>query len=875
MGVFDARPIYRVASRSENLGVALDMPLSQFHNFTDQLQTGVLSTFGLGTAIRDFSTPRGVETPNPLVDTVANASPLLGDLIKGYEGARRLLGTPTTGTPISQAQYLGSEYYRKDIPWDPGMTTDRAASLATQYDIAQTRAFFGNKDPVTSFVGHLAGGLVDPINFVPIVGPWVKIAAESRLGFIMGHALLGASDAAINTAVFGALTASNRARYGDDVSWQTSVDNIAFSAVAGLLFGGGTAALARASGVRAARAEQTARMAQESMRNQLDARSALNDAVTSLVTDGDVRLSPSTASTIERMATDVADRRASVRALEAETASVTGTKPGEVAISPTGIRVAVRPEVVELSSLQPATGALQARNRVNNAVSNAQIEDIAINLDPARLMPNVDASQGAPLVGADNVVDSGNGRVGALARAYAAYPEKAAAYKAALEAHGFSTDGFQQPVLISRRVTDLSPEARAQFNAEANAATTSRMSAVELAQLDRQVFTKQVLDVLDNAPITAASNRAFVGRFLAGLPQNERASLLDVGGNLSADGVRRIENALVAAAYGDVDITAVRKFAEATDDNTRAIVGALSDVAGNWLRLRRAVQNGDVKPELDQTPELTEALRKLSTWREQAAREKRPVGTVIAEGMAQGDMLSGPVSLPTKLFVRSFYRDDNFTGAASRETIAARLSDLVDASLKAGEPDMLGEAHAATKLGVLKSVYNDISLDRFEAESVADGVAQVGGARGRPVAAAGEQAGGQPAGASRDGGSADVQGTAADAVTPAQQPSLDFGYRPVIDMQEPKPYPLTDGLDAAAARVGKREDMKALADQFGVDPETGDFAEMSDIEALRTAGRLTADDEAQLKAADKVAENADAWAETLKAATACVANSAG
>jgi hypothetical protein len=342
-----------------------------------------------------------------------------------------------------------------------------------------------------------------------------------------------------------------------------------------------------------------------------------------------------------------------------------------------------------------------------------------------------------------------------------------------------------------------------------------------------------------------------------------------------ADGARRIENALVAAAYGDVDITAVRKFAEATDDNTRAIVGALSDVAGDWLRLRRAVQNGDVKPELDQTPELTEALRKLSTWREQAAREKRPVGTVIAEGMAQGDMLSGPVSLPTKLFVRSFYRDDNFTGAASRETIAARLSDLVDASLKAGEPDMLGEAHAATKLGVLKSVYNDISLDSFEAESVADGAAQVGGARGRHVAAAGEQAGGQPAGASRNGGPANLQRTAADAVTPAQQPSLDFGYRPVIDMQEPKPYPLTDGLDAAAARVGKREDMKALADQFGVDPETGDFAEMSDIEALRTAGRLTADDEAQLKAADKVAENADAWAETLKAATACVANSAG
>jgi len=1131
MSLFDPRPSYRVASSSEHARLAFDLPLSPLRNFGEQVQQGAVDSFGLGTAIKDFSTPRGVDSSSR-VEQILRGTPA-GALVTGYEAVRSLFGAPTTGKPMTLEEYKGSEFYRQEIPYDPGMTTDRAAALATNYDIRRAREYFGQKDMLTTLAGGFVGGAFDPINYVPVFGPGARAAAALKFGTVVGHALIGASEAAINTAVFGAITTPVRAKYGEDVSWQAAINNIAFSAIAGAVFGGIGGAVERARSLRTILADAKIKSGAETLANLRNSREVLNDAVASLVQTGDVRLSPKAQTVLERIAADVTDKRQSVRALEAETSHVTATKAGEVAIAPSGARVEVRPEVVDASTLQRATGALQVRDRSgNNAASQQQIEDIAINLDPARLMPNVDASQGSPIVGPDNIVDSGNGRVAALERVYEAYPDQAAAYRKALEDAGYDLTGIDRPILIARRVTPLSDAARAQFNADVNGSTTARLSAVELAAMDRNALTDSVLSLhATDAPITAAANRPFVARFLGELPQNERNALIDRNGDLTADGVRRIENALVAAAYGDVDAAALRKFAEATDDNTRAVVGALADVSGKWLAMRRAIQRGEISPDYDQTPELTEALRKLSGWREQAAREKRPVSIVIKEGMAQGDMLSGSLPAGTRLFVRTFYTSDDFTQAAGRETIGKLVGDLVDASMDLGQPDMLGDAYAATKLGVLQRVANDLETDVLKAPSVAtrvDGIvpahgglapgADIQGDRGgaRQDGSGGAAAGGaesvgnrlpngsldeikvsgrelkaaQPARsfdelyavvdkhqqsldsigsklAADDGGIAwknpgikkrataeekmsrkgyvstseitDIvrggftvrtpdQGEKIVAALARQYRVLDEGWnmteagyfdrkvlvqfpdgtigevqiwhpdmleaksaqghelytamrnleaddpkyielvkrqralyadaaakisddwvpvlsklhadfaameagrpasgnslskstsetrrpesttsaglalrqsepsagrnqvpaepmiagldsqsknvvsmganvgRPTVDMQEPRPEPPVEGLESAAARVGKPEEIKALAEQFGVD-ETGGFVEEADIAALREQGRLTADDEAELAAADQAFADAEAWAETLRVAAACV-----
>jgi hypothetical protein len=91
-----------------------------------------------------------------------------------------------------------------------------------------------------------------------------------------------------------------------------------------------------------------------------------------------------------------------------------------------------------------------------------------------------------------------------------------------------------------------------------------------------------------------------------------------------------------------------------------------------------------------------------------------------------------------------------------------------------------------------------------------------------------------------------------------------------VDIQQALPLEPPDGLDAAAARVGRGEDLRALADQFGVDGKTGDYPEAPEIEAMRSTGRLTPEDEAELRAADETFAQAEAYAEALRVAASCV-----
>lgn len=91
-----------------------------------------------------------------------------------------------------------------------------------------------------------------------------------------------------------------------------------------------------------------------------------------------------------------------------------------------------------------------------------------------------------------------------------------------------------------------------------------------------------------------------------------------------------------------------------------------------------------------------------------------------------------------------------------------------------------------------------------------------------------------------------------------------------IDLSTARPDPIPDGRQQAEANIGKPDDMRGMADQFGVDMATGKFAEMDDIEQLRALGRLTDEDEAAWAAASQTFEDAEAYGNTLKAALNCV-----
>jgi hypothetical protein len=183
--------------------------------------------------------------------------------------------------------------------------------------------------------------------------------------------------------------------------------------------------------------------------------------------------------------------------LPPDTFSSNGWRPGRVYDSE-GRSVGVSYEVVEADdlvvsnlddfSVNPSFPAeLQPRDRTR-AMSQDQVNGIASQLDPERLGPSTNAADGAPIIGPDGVVESGNGRVLALRRVYADEGTNAASYKNFLKAQGFDPGEMRQPVLVARRVTDLDPAERQKFAAAANRATVLRLSATEQALADARLL---------------------------------------------------------------------------------------------------------------------------------------------------------------------------------------------------------------------------------------------------------------------------------------------------------------------------------------------------------------------------------------------------
>lgn len=91
-----------------------------------------------------------------------------------------------------------------------------------------------------------------------------------------------------------------------------------------------------------------------------------------------------------------------------------------------------------------------------------------------------------------------------------------------------------------------------------------------------------------------------------------------------------------------------------------------------------------------------------------------------------------------------------------------------------------------------------------------------------------------------------------------------------IDTSPPRPEPLPEGRQEAETAIAKPDNGRAMAEQYRVNPETGEFLEADLVEQLRTEGRLTDEDVAALEEADQAYETGAAYGEALKAAVGCL-----
>lgn len=260
---------------------------------------------------------------------------------------------------------------------------------------------------------------------------------------------------------------------------------------------------------------------------------------------------------------------------------------------------------------------LQPRDR-DHVTMREQVDDMSRNLNPADLAESRSINEGAPLVNADNVVENGNGRTMAIARAYKqgseAYKASSEAYKQYLvdnaEKFGYTKEQVQaieSPILVRQR------DASSDNLQDAIIHSTNggmRMGAMQQAQADAEKITQGTLKKYNydgKGDLTSAANRDFIVSAINEIAgKNERDSLFDKDGNPSAEGIKRVQNAMVALAYENDELLA--RVGETVDPEDLNISNALKATAPRVASIQLRIDEKDIPKSYDLPKIISDAV---------------------------------------------------------------------------------------------------------------------------------------------------------------------------------------------------------------------------------------------------------------------------
>lgn len=393
--------------------------------------------------------------------------------------------------------------------------------------------------------------------------------------------------------------------------------------------------------------------------------------------------------------------------LDAEAAQETKAKPGKTA----RVRTAAGTEVDTVYRIKSADdlvtsdnasypAELQPRQR-DRAASQKQVDGIANKLDPTLLGESRLASDGAPIVGADGIVESGNGRVMGIRKAY--QHGKGEGYQSWLRenagAFGLSDvdfEGVNNPVLVRERTGDVD---RAKFAMEANESSVAQMSRTERAMSDAKKMTPDILGRF-NPEKSVANNRDFLEDFARTvIPQNELGAFFDANGNLSQEGEQRVRDALFAAAYGDPDV--MSRVAESLDNDVKNVTHAMLEAAPKIAAMEKTMEGGGLHQELSIKKDITDAVKTLAALKAEGNTVENYLAQMTLPGTEDAE-----ISPEAKALLNFFNKNRR-----SAKAIAEGLGRYAELATAEGSPDqvrMFGEDEAPrrTKRDVLRQALN-------------------------------------------------------------------------------------------------------------------------------------------------------------------------
>lgn len=356
---------------------------------------------------------------------------------------------------------------------------------------------------------------------------------------------------------------------------------------------------------------------------------------------------------------------------------------------------------------------LQPRKRDRDTY-RGQIAKIAADPVPERLGYSAETDRGAPIIGTDMVVESGNGRVIALRRLALQGGDKWKDYQDWLRANAgqfgvdpAELDKIEDPVLVRYRITPMTLDERISFAEATNVGAAAAMSAGEKAVIDARNMGQELVDLLspdEEGNLLARSNREFVSSFMNHVvPDSERGDMFTSSGYVSQSGVRRMQNAIFAYAYGDTE-GILEKLAEDTDSNIRNITGAMLNVAGKMGKAKRIAS--EIFDGMDITDDIVVAAGVLVDLR----NRRIPLETFFSQGI----MLAEDLTDTQKNVLTMF---DNYK--RSKRKVTEVLDAYASAILSLPEPGqgLLFDVQTPTKDELLQACINIVEDEGYVPEA--------------------------------------------------------------------------------------------------------------------------------------------------------------
>ena len=370
-------------------------------------------------------------------------------------------------------------------------------------------------------------------------------------------------------------------------------------------------------------------------------------------------------------------------------------KKANVTIPATRNKVEVQDELLDLADVKFAEGELQNRDR-SRPQTQQFLRRFTSEFDPEGLGEDRSTDRGAPIINKDNVILSGNGRTMGLEEIYEKHPEQAEKYRQFLRDNGWDIEGIERPFLARRLLSDVDER---EFVTGSNEADIAALSPPEQAAQDAQDILKPaVMAKYNGGDLNASKNDAFISAFLAEMSPQQRENAMDDKGKVSAQALKRIENALLYKAYGQAGRASdvfISKAMERSSDDTKTLTNSLVDVAKDWIKFQQAVKNGEIDKKYDITGKLMET-----------------VGTV-SDIKASGNSLSGELRSPDMVnpmdpfgrdILLSFHDDKTFR-ILSKKAIAEKIRAYTEvAANQQPEPDMFGKAETPSARAIWKRV---------------------------------------------------------------------------------------------------------------------------------------------------------------------------